>query len=139
MRCPAFAVALLLVAGALASGCSQHAEELFGSWSGEDADGKRHTLSFRERGRAMWVLEGDGETQSYEIRYALDDKVTPHRLDLTGFESGALEDKTLYCILEFESASAFRLDCAAGAPGEEGESARPSDFGENALVYVKVE
>jgi hypothetical protein len=140
MRRPAFVVAVLLVAGALASGCSsEQAEELRGVWSGEDAEAKRHTFSFKERGRAIWAVESEGETQSYEVRYTFDDSATPHRLDLSGFESGALHDKTLYCILEFESASAFRMDCAAGATGEAGESVRPTGFGDNALLYMKVE
>jgi hypothetical protein len=136
MRSPAVAVAVLLIAGSLTGACTK--SEILGVWSGEDAEAKRHTLSFRHGGRASWAIEGDGETQSYEIRYTFDDDPTPHHLDLTGFTSGQLKDKTLYCILELQGADTFRMDCEPGAPGEEGESVRPADFGQNALLYLKV-
>jgi hypothetical protein len=138
MRCPSRVVAVLVLAGALAGGCAEPATELLGVWSGEDAESKRHTFSFKERGRAIWAIESEGETQTYEIRYAYDDAVSPHQLDLTDFESGALKDRSLYCIVEFEGASAFRMDCEAGARGEEGERVRPTAFGEDTLLYVKV-
>lgn len=149
MRRPALIAAAFLSAcslvTALASGCAgagESAGALLGAWSGEDAEAKRHTLTFAERGRATWAIEGQGERQEYAIRYALDDAVTPHHLDLSGFESGMLAGRTLYCIVELEGADAFRMDCEPGPPeadGAGGEDVRPSDFGEHTLLYMKVE
>ncbi len=109
-----------------------------GNWTAEDADGRRHTLSFQPRGRALWAIEGQGVDEDFEIRYAFDDESEPNTLDLTGFDRGQLQGKTLYCILEWPSAAAFRMDCAPGEPTAEGESVRPAGFGEHALVYLKV-
>ena len=109
-----------------------------GNWSAEDADGRRHTLSFQNRGRALWAIEGQGVDENFEIRYVFDDEPEPNTLDLTGFDRGQLQGKTLYCILDWPSAAAFRMDCAPGEPTAEGESVRPADFGEHALVYMKV-
>ena len=109
-----------------------------GNWTAEDADGRRHTLSFQNRGRALWAIEGQGVNESFEVRYVFDDESEPNRLDLTGFNRGQLQGKTLYCILEWPSAAAFRMDCAPGEPTAEGQSVRPAGFGEHALLYMKV-
>lgn len=109
-----------------------------GNWSAEDADGRRHTLSFQQRGRALWAIEGQGVDENFEIRYVFEDETEPNTLDLTGFDRGQLQGKTLYCILEWPSAAAFRMDCAPGEPTEEGKSVRPAGFGEHALLYMKV-
>ena len=111
---------------------------LLDNWTAEDADGRRHTLSFQKRGRALWAIEGQGVNENFEIRYVFDDEPEPNTLDLTGFDRGQLQGKTLYCILEWQGDDAFRMDCAPGEPTAEGESVRPAGFGEHALLYMKV-
>ncbi|HEX5758677.1 MAG TPA: hypothetical protein VF121_05745 [Thermoanaerobaculia bacterium] len=137
MRRPAWAVAVLTFA-ALFAACAHGPEELLGNWTGEDAEGNRHTLSFNERGRALWSLEGEGVDEDFELRYRYDDEATPHHLDLSGFDHGPLQEKSLYCILEWQAADAFRMDCETGESKKGGESVRPKDFGRHSLLYMKV-
>lgn len=130
-------LAFTVLTAALLAACGDP-NPIRGNWTAEDADGRRHTLSFQQRGRALWAIEGQGVDENFEIRYVFDDASDPNTLDLTGFDRGQLQAKTLYCILEWPSAAAFRMDCAPGEPTEEGESVRPAGFGEHALVYLKV-
>ena len=137
-RVLAFTVLIATVLTAMLLAACGDPNPIRGNWTAEDADGRRHTLSFQQRGRALWAIEGQGVDEDFEIRYVFDDESEPNTLDLTGFDRGQLQGKTLYCILDWPSAAAFRMDCAPGEPTAEGESVRPADFGEHALVYMKV-
>jgi hypothetical protein len=143
-RVLAFTVLTATVLTAMLVAACGEANPILGNWTAEDADGRRHTMSFQKRGRALWVIEGgetsesEGRSDSFEIRYVFDDESEPNTLDLTGFDRGQLQGKTLYCILEWPSAAAFRMDCAPGEPTAEGESVRPAGFGDHALLYMKV-
>ena len=137
-RVLAFTVLTATVLTAMLLAACGEANPILGNWTAEDADGRRHTLSFQKRGRALWAIEGQGVNEDFEIRYVFDDESEPNTLDLTGFDRGQLQGKTLYCILEWPSAAAFRMDRAPGEPTAEGESVRPADFGEHALLYMKV-
>ena len=137
-RVLAFTVLTATVLTAVLAAACGEANPILGNWTAEDADGRRHTLSFQKRGRALWAIEGQGVDEDFEIRYVFDDESEPNTLDLTGFDRGQLQGKTLYCILDWPSAAAFRMDCAPGEPTVEGESVRPAGFGEHALLYMKV-
>ena len=137
-RVLAFTVLTATVLTTLLLAACGDANPILGNWTAEDADGRRHTFSFQKRGRALWAIEGEGVNENFEIRYVFDDESEPNKVDLTGFDRGQLQGKTLYCILEWQGADAFRMDCAPGAPTIEGESVRPADFGEHALLYLKV-
>ncbi|HVF61432.1 MAG TPA: hypothetical protein VNJ70_16610 [Thermoanaerobaculia bacterium] len=136
-RVLAFTVLTTVLTAMLLAACGE-ANPILGNWTAEDADGRRHTLSFQKRGRALWAIEGQGVDENFEIRYIFDDESELNTLDLTGFDRGQLQGKTLYCILEWPSAAAFRMDCAPGEPTAEGESVRPAGFGDHALLYMKV-
>lgn len=132
----------LILAAALLAACAAHEhEELLGAWTAEDAESRRHTFTFEPRGRATWAVEGGGVDEDFAIRYVYDHEPAPHHLDLSGFERGPLQGQTLYCILEWEGseADAFRLDCEPGEPTAEGARARPADFTDHTLVYMKEE
>lgn len=137
-RVLAFTVLTATVLTAMLVAACGEANPILGNWTAEDADGRRHTMSFQKRGRALWAIEGQGVDEDFEIRYIFDDESESNTLDLTGFDRGQLQGKTLYCILEWPSAAAFRMDCAPGEPTAEGESVRPAGFGDHALLYMKV-
>ncbi len=94
------------------------APRLLGTWDGDD----RSTFVFREGGEALWILPISTPPDTFAIRYRYDATASPAHLDISGFQSGPLAGRTLYCIVEPSGEGAFRMDCEPGTV----ESARPA-------------
>jgi hypothetical protein len=124
----------------LLGGCGEAAHpSLEGTWVGEDAEGSRQTLIFRDDNTATWKIESSQFTGSFDIDYTFDASTTPHHLDLSGFDTGPLAGRTLYGIMAFDGDESFRLDVEPGETGEDGAVARPLVFGDQTVVYTKTE
>lgn len=124
----------------LLGGCGEAAHpSLEGTWVGEDAEGSRQTLIFRDDNTATWKIESSQFTGSFDIDYTFDASTTPHHLDLSGFDTGPLAGRTLYGIMAFDGDESFRLDVEPGEIGEDGAAARPLVFGDQTVVYTKTE
>ncbi|HMB93962.1 MAG TPA: hypothetical protein VKP65_24140 [Rhodothermales bacterium] len=136
---PCRLVVILLLALWL-GGCSKAAHpSLEGTWVGEDAEGSRQTLIFRDDNTATWKIESSQFTGSFDIDYTFDASTTPYHLDLTGFDTGPLTGRTLYGIIAFDGDESFRLDVEPGEVNGNGEEARPLTFSDQTVVYTKTE
>lgn len=92
----------------LLSACTHapgHRSPLLGTWTGESQNAAGSSFEFREDGTATWRLQ-----QPFEIRYRVDDPLAPVHLDLFGFQTGPLEDRTLFCLIEL-AGDRLRMDC----------------------------
>ena len=130
-----------LLGGALA-GCAalgstappaEHANPLVGTWAGEDST----RFVFNSDGSALWVFESATPPDTFRLRYAFDATPDLDALDLAGFDRGFLAGRTLYCIVGFDSAEAFRMDCEPGVAGSRG-AARPTAFTTQTKSYRAV-
>ena len=96
---------------------------ILGEWKGDSGNSNGWSLTFREDGTATWGM-GRG---AFDAKFVFDPAASPMRLDLTGFESGPLKDKTLFGIVEV-SDGILRWHCESAAADSDG-SARPTSFG----------
>lgn len=48
--------------------------------------------------------------QPFEIQYQINDPSMPTRLDLSGFQTGPLKGRTLYCLIDLSN-DTLRMDC----------------------------
>jgi hypothetical protein len=117
---------------ALAAGCGPKGPSLLGRWEGVDSEQGLQTFVFERGGTAHWVLEYQGKSQTFDVRYRLDRSATPHHLDLTGFASGPLAGQALYCLAEVGEQT-LSIDCRPGEAKAGGETARPRAFSEQAV------
>ncbi len=104
-----------------------------GVWSGTDARGGTQTWTFRDDGTATWRFAGSGE--AFEVRWRLDAATTPHCLDVTGFDRGPLQGKTLFGIAEFTPVGTLRWDCEPGPADAGGDGVRPTAFTPQTVEY----
>ena len=133
-----FAPALFLVCSFITAGCAtepettvaeQEARALIGTWSADDTT----RFVFREDGDALWIFGEGAAEDTFRIRYDYSAVEEPAHLNLTGFDRGFLRDRTLYCIIAFDSVSAFRMDCE---PGDAvATDARPDSFSQKTMTY----
>ncbi len=128
---------LCLLALALALGCGPRGPSLIGRWEGVDSEQGRQTFQFERGGTLRWVLEYQGQSQTFDVRYELDRAATPHHLDLTGFASGPLAGQALYCLAEVGEQE-MRIDCRPGEIGAGGDAGRPRAFSEQAVRCKRV-
>jgi hypothetical protein len=78
---------------------------LVGTWVATSANAAGSSFEFRSDGSATWRL-----SQPFEIRYRLNSQTAPTHLDLSGFQTGPLEGRTLYCLVELAHDN-LRMDC----------------------------
>lgn len=78
---------------------------LIGAWTATSQNAAGSSFLFRPDGSATWNLG-----RPFEIRYRIDDRAAPARLDLSGFETGPLKGRTLHCLVELAN-DMLRLDC----------------------------
>jgi len=120
---------LTLVATLLVASCAHVASDqpqLIGAWNGTSGNAVGSSFSFRQRGDATWLVG-----QPFEIKYVANDLAAPTHLDLSGFQSGPLKDRTLYCLIEL-AGNTLRMDCE---PSE-----RPAAFNpEQTQVFTRHE
>lgn len=121
------------------SGCQkeQHGY-LIGEWSGVDKMGMKQTFIFRQDNRAEWMIKSAEMTQKFELAYKINYESCPITIDLSGFESGPLQGKALYGIIEFKNNAMFRLDVEPGVPDGDKPIHRPAVFGDETVTYYRV-
>lgn len=78
---------------------------LLGTWTATSQNAAGSSFHFRPDGSATWNLG-----QPFEIRYLINDSSAPTRLDLSGFQTGPLKGRTLYCLIELSN-DTLRMDC----------------------------
>ena len=105
------------------------AGSLIGSWSAEDTT----RFVFQENGNALWIFGPESIADTFRITYDFDPDERPRHLDLSGFDRGFLEGQNLFCIIDFDSAAGFRLDCRPGLPSA--SDVRPDSFSQNSMLY----
>lgn len=105
------------------------ARSLIGSWSAEDTT----RFVFQENGKALWIFGQEATEDTFRITYDFDPDERPSHLDLSGFDRGFLEGQNLFCIIDFDSAAGFRLDCRPGLPLA--PEVRPDSFSQNSMLY----
>lgn len=108
---------------------SEDAQALIGTWSAEDTS----RFVFDDAGEALWIFGEGAVEDTHRIRYAFDAAVEPAHLDLTGFDRGFLEGRTLYCIVAFDSVTVIRMDCEPGSAADSG--VRPDTFTQRTTTY----
>jgi hypothetical protein len=112
---------LFLVACAHAPG---YRSPLLGTWVGESQNAAGSAFEFRADGTATWRLD-----QPFDIRYRVDDPLAPAHLDLFGFQTGPLKERTLYCLIDLVD-DRLRMDCE---PSERPGSLNP----EQTQVFIR--
>ncbi len=128
--------ALGLLALGLGAGCSGPGP-LLGRWEGIDSEQGTQTFVFERGGKAHWIIEYQGKSQTFDVRYKLDRTPTPHHLDLTDFGAGPLAGQALYCLAEV-TADELRIDCRPGEPGAAGAASRPKAWSDQAVRCRRV-
>jgi len=122
--------------GLLLTACGPDTGEarLYGQWKNK----KDHVYIFEEGGNAMWVYPVGAQTDTFFIKYRLDDVKEPAQLDFYDFDSGPMKGKTMYGIVEFmedERGEAIRVNFQVG----EDESVRPEGVGKGGgRLYVRL-
>jgi hypothetical protein len=102
---------LALVAILSSTGCEAPAcRELRGRWSTKEGQ----CIIFQQKGNALWLTRFGSQMDTVRMQFRYDCTKQPVELDLHGFQSGPLTDKTLYGILEWTSDTAFRMNAEAG-------------------------
>lgn len=102
---------------------------LIGSWSAEDTT----RFVFLENGEALWIFGRESLEDTFRISYHYDPRGIRSSLDLSGFDRGFLKGRTLFCLIDLDSAAGFRLDCRPGLAQENG--VRPDTFSQNTMLY----
>jgi hypothetical protein len=78
---------------------------LLGTLAATSPNAAGSSFQFRADGTATWKLG-----QAFEIQYQTDDPRAPTRVDLSGFQSGPLKGRTLYCLIDL-SDDTLQMDC----------------------------
>ena len=78
---------------------------LAGTWLNTDG----FVFVFLPDSSALWLTQFGNQYDTVRLRYALDCNQTPLALNLSGFQTGPHQGKTLYGILEWTSDSTFRF------------------------------
>lgn len=131
--------ALAALAAALLA-CGGSGSDVQGRWTGADAAGNRMTFDFRGGGEGSWIVEvGQAPPETIAMRYETDPSATPATIDLNGFGSGPLEGRVMAGIYELTGDGALRLDFEPVADPSEADSARPTEFTDDAVEFERVE
>jgi hypothetical protein len=110
---------------------------IVGEWTGKSGMGNEQLFTFRGNGTMDWFVDAGGNQFSLEgMYYERDATQSPQTLDLMGFKSGPLTDRTLFGIIEFIGEDSLRFDAEAGAIGD--SSVRPSIFTESTTLYTRI-
>jgi len=110
---------------------------LVGQWTGNDTSGAEHLFEFKSDGTADWMVSAGGQQFQLEnIHTAYNTDVMPFTLDLTGFQDGPLNGKTLFGIVEFSGDYSMRFDADSGSGDD--ASVRPSAFSNSTVEYRKI-
>jgi hypothetical protein len=110
---------------------------IVGEWSNVHPQGGPNTFTFREDGTATWAFEAE-MVGTMELTYTIDYDVTPHHIEITGFESGPLAGVTMYGIIEFDEDVAFRVDFEPGPPDAAADEIRPNEFTHQTQFYTRI-
>ena len=85
------------------------------------------------------MFQYPGLTEEMKLLYRFDPTADPPQFDLSGFLSEAMQGRTLYGIIEFESEDKFRWEANPGAAGSNGAGIRPNRFdGLRTKIYRRV-
>lgn len=110
---------------------------IVGEWTGKGRMGADQLFTFRGNGTMDWIVDAGGIQFSLEgMFYERDATQSPQTLDLMGFKSGPLTDRTLFGIIEFIGEDSLRFDAEAGAIGD--SSVRPAFFTESTTSYSRI-
>jgi hypothetical protein len=130
-----------LVGLALIAGCDAfplgYGPSLAGDWTGVGANGVRQTLAFESGGTGVWTLESPEISDTVAFRYAVDHSSRPHHLELSDFDHGPLEGRTLYGIFEQTGEVGFRVDFEPGPPDADTDEVRPDVFTRQTVLYTR--
>ena len=109
---------------------------LIGKWHSVKPDINQNYI-FEENGKVDWIYRNQEDEDTFHLEYTFVDSMTPHFIDMRGFESGPLVGMVLYGIIEFRGKDSLIFDFQ---PGDSTHSRRPRTFMEdNAVVYKRVE
>jgi uncharacterized protein (TIGR03067 family) len=105
-------------------------DRIVGVWTNDAGQ----TFVFRDDDSLLWIFESGSRADTFRLTYNFDPDTTPNTLDLHGFRTGPLANRSLFGIVRFED---DRLACDF-EPGVE-ESVRPKTFDpEETQVYRRV-
>lgn len=93
---------------------------LEGPWSTREGQ----CIEFLADGQALWITRFGSQFDTVRMAFRYDCTKQPAELDLFGFSSGPLTDKTLFGILEWSSDTAFRFNAEPGTD----PAVRPQTF-----------
>jgi len=105
-------------------------------WSGDDGN---QIMIFDGDSSLQWIFHEPTLSDTFLVRYRLDQSATPNRLDLYNFSSGILKGKILAGIVQPLSPDSIQLDFEPAETWAEADSVRPRTFDpEQRRVFVKV-
>lgn len=94
-------------------------------WLGDDGT---EIMIFHPDSTLQWIFRDTLLSDTFQVRYRLDETVSPAHLDLYDFNSGIMKGKVLAGILERHSNDSILLDFEPAESLDEADSVRPKSF-----------
>jgi hypothetical protein len=116
----------LLICLLLALGCQQAPKNyLDHQWYGDDG---KQIMTFDGDSTLQWIFHEEELSDTFVVRYRLQEAPDPDHLDLYGFTRGILAGKILAGIVEMHTADSILLDFEPAESFAEADSVRPKVF-----------
>jgi len=137
MKYSIFFSMIFVLAACTSKPVNEEAVELTGSWASKN---DAVTYVFQDESNALWLIrrpDGSVDTLTGKYRFLADS--LPMQLDFYDFETGMLNGKDVYGIVEFTSDTTFRFSNELAGSPEEALKRRPKTFSEfqSATFYKK--
>lgn len=94
-------------------------------WFGDDG---KQIMTFDGDSTLQWIFHEEELSDTFLVRYRLQEGPDPDHLDLYGFTRGILAGKVLAGIVEMYTADSILLDFEPADSFEEADSVRPKGF-----------
>jgi hypothetical protein len=118
------------------SSCGGGEGQIVGKWK-QQGEHANNFLDFRGGGDGFWIFHRGENRDTFPMKYLLDLKSTPNKLDLTGYGEGPFQDMSYYGIIEFQPDGSLKVQMNPGAIGQNGDTLRPKVLDPKAIVYKK--
>ena len=130
-----FSVSVLYSCQPAGSKSDAPASLIIGKWQSVKPD-IGQTYIFKAGNKIDWIFNPGSGEDTFHLDYTLIDSVTPHFLDLSGFNRGPLEGMVLFGLAEFRQNDTLAFDFELSEPGQ---VIRPKDFnGPDVVLYKRV-
>lgn len=109
--------------------------ELLGAWHSVAPNGDEIIYNFKSKDTLTWEVRSEGGTFQTDAKYILNLDVVPNEIDIYSFSSPHVPTETIFFgIFKFQADDKLVF---LGEPSKSGVSRRPSEFGEESLLFTK--